>query len=241
MSKSNPFNHTSFFGSTQAASRFPKAEADLLNELYAAREDERRRVARELHDDLSQRVALLSIEAAEASSRVPPGFRDLARHCRLVESQALALAHDIRQVALQQHPATALVLGLRDALRSLVATYRKKTRVSVNFRARGVRERFDDLTTNHVYRIVEEALRNAARHSGATRVQVRLMGYSYGFRVVVRDFGKGFDPLDCRGLSLGLLNMQERARLVNGKFSIASRQGFGTCISLDVPLINRRS
>jgi len=241
MSKSNPFNDNNLFGSAQTAPRVPKAEEDLLSELYAAREDERRRVARELHDDLSQRVALLSIEAAEASSRVPPGFADLARHCRSIESQALALARDIRQVALQQHPATAPALGLLDALRALVDNYRQKTHVEVNFRARGVRERCDDVTTNHVYRIVEEALRNAARHSGATRVKVRLIGYSYGFRVVVRDFGKGFDPLECRGLSLGLLNMQERAHLINGKFSIASREGFGTCISIDVPLINRRS
>jgi len=241
MSRSNPSNDAKLFESSPAAPRFSKAEEDLLSELYAAREDERRRVARELHDDLSQRVALLSIEAAEASNRVPPGFADLARHCRSIHSQALALARDIRQVALKQHPATALVLGLRAALRGLVADYRKKTRVEVKFRARGVREHLDDLTTNHVYRIVEEALRNAARHSGATRVQVRLVEYSYGFRVVVRDFGKGFDPLDRRSVSLGLLNMQERARLINGKFSIASRQGFGTCISLEVPLINRRS
>src|ERR1700722_5034071 len=78
----------------------PHAQDDRLKEtLYSAREDERRRVARELHDDLGQRVALLSIEAAEAVQSIPSGFTTLARKCRSIQSQALVLARDIRRVA----------------------------------------------------------------------------------------------------------------------------------------------
>ena len=240
MSKSDLFNEGDSYPLLRPVRELSKTEHPALGDLYAAREDERRRVARELHDDLSQRIALLSIEATEVMHLIPRGSANLARLCKSLQRQALALARDIREVALEQHPTAPAGVGLKEALRRLVSEHRRRNGATASFRATRAPRQVPDRETNHVFRIVQEAIRNAGKHSGGARVEVKLLGYSDCFQVVVRDFGQGFDPVSRRGHSLGLLNMQDRAKLINGKLTIASRPGLGTWIKLEVPLDTRR-
>jgi two-component system sensor histidine kinase UhpB len=195
-----------------------------------AQEQERARVARDLHDEVNQSLTglLLRLEAARANA--PPELaKELAETKALANqamSELLALARQLRPTALDD-------LGLRAALAAHVEELGEQPGIETSFESEGS---FIDLPEDVqlvIYRVAQEALSNAARHSGATRVRVRLLRDSDGAELTVSDDGRGFS-FDEAGGGLGLVGMRERALLVGGELRVESRPELGTRVRLRV-------
>lgn len=207
----------------------------LAAHLLTTQEDERRRVARELHDDLGQRAALLDLKLERAALLL---HETTDAHAGLVALRAdvRALGGALRDVSHRLHPAVIEDLGLLAALRALVDEHRGRG-ADVTLSIRDVPEPLRlDLATA-LYRIAQEALHNARRHAADAPVRVSLAGTDGELRLLVEDAGPGFDLERVRGRgSLGLLSMQERARLVGGSLLLRTTPGDGTCVAVRVPL-----
>ena len=213
-----------------------RAEAalkELSRQLLEAHEAERALLARELHDDLSQRLALLAIEAGRAE-RVAAGGRD-EETLRSIREGLVQLSEDVHALAYQLHPSVLEELGLAEALRTECERRRRQggPRIAVSA---------DEPTgigpeaALCLFRVAQEALNNVARHAEARSVTVDLRPMEGGLLLAVRDDGVGFDPAGPRaGRSLGLASMRERVQLVNGTLDVESVPGEGTAVVAWVP------
>ena len=204
--------------------------------LVEAQEEERRRVSQELHDDISQRLAALSIQAAvlhQAHGISPDELR-----CKLgeLQKQMEALSEDLRRTARNLHPFTLTHLGLGEALRSYCAEFSNLRQFKVRFTTRTLPGTIPPGVALCVYRVVQEALGNVSKHSGAARAEVSISGNNNALRVAIRDDGHGFDLDDAKGKGLGLISMEERVRHLGGTFSISPTPGDGTRIEIRIPL-----
>jgi PAS domain S-box-containing protein len=202
--------------------------------LINAQEEERRRVARDIHDSLCQHLGTLAAElggiAAELPSSSPAGER-----VRLAQARAISAAQEAHHLAYQLHPAILDDLGLEAALQLLCDEFARYCDIEVRFRVRSKPGAIRQNVASCVYRIAQEALSNVAKHAHARHVFVRL---TTGLQVslLIRDDGVGFDQAAMqRAGQLGLSSMQERARIVGGKLSIRAKIGRGVRVELIVP------
>jgi two-component system CheB/CheR fusion protein len=210
---------------------------DLIAGLISPQEEERRRIARELHDDLNQRLAMLVVEL-ETLERNPPRSAELiGRRLAILRSRIESISDDIRQTAHQLHPSTVEHLGLAAAMRSLCADVAKRENIQVHCRERHVNRFVPPDISLCIYRVAQGAIHNVLKHSGARRVTISLLIANSRILLWVRDAGSGFNPeVPKINKGLGIVNMEERARLVGGKLSIRSRPGAGTRVVLEIPL-----
>ncbi|MFL5806809.1 MAG: MEDS domain-containing protein [Roseiflexaceae bacterium] len=207
----------------------------LSHQLLQAQEAERRAIARELHDEIGQRLTALGLTLT-TSRQLPP---DQAQ-ARLAEAQSLVrdLIEQVRNLALDLRPAMLDDLGLLPTLVWLFERYTTQMNLSVRFEHRGLEEqRFGPEVETTAYRIVQEALTNVVRHAGAPDVIVRIWADADTLSVVIQDQGRGFDPQAIRTrASIGLAGMQERAALLGGELTIESARGAGTRVTVVLPL-----
>lgn len=195
-----------------------------------AQESERARVARDLHDEVNQALAAVSIRLAATAEGAPPEFAEELAETQRLATQAmqelLGLARDLRPAALDDH-------GLLPALRTQVRLFGERFGIPATFSADGTRLFLGEFEQLVVYRVVQEALSNAARHAHATRVTVAVTGCnSQQVRVSVTDDGSGFDPGRLRDGGSGLAGMRERAMLAGGRLDVRTAGGAGTTIEL---------
>lgn len=210
------------------------AARDLGGRLINAQEDERRRIARDLHDDLTQRLALLSVEL-DLLSRDVSGDAPSALITTLA-TQVRAISSEVHKLSYQLHPAKLDQLGLVTAARSWCRDVTRQSGIRVEFTADHVPADVPPDIALCLFRIIQEALRNVVRHSGAATARVALTGDVRGLRLVIVDDGHGFDGRAAvRAAGLGLVSMQERARLVHGTIDLQAQPGAGTSITVDVP------
>lgn len=198
--------------------------------------EERAHLARELHDAMTQRLFSLTLvaeTAAEALDRDPPAARD---HIGTVRELARDVLRELRSLITDLRPADLEQDGLVAALRSHVAVVARVHDLDVELDAEGP-SGLDPGAERHVFRIVQEALHNAARHADARRVDIVVGRDGPALHVEVRDDGRGFDPGDrsLRGTRLGLTSMRDRARVLGGALSITSSPGAGTTVRLELP------
>jgi|KBSMisStandDraft_5_1062788.scaffolds.fasta_scaffold00999_3 PAS domain S-box-containing protein len=217
--------------------RAEQAVADMTRKLIAVQEEERARIARELHDDVAQQLALLSVELDRWSHALSgkPEIQDPLAHAR----QRLAeIVKDVQALSHQLHSSKLEYLGLATAAKGLCREIAEKNNVQVDFRERGsVRRKLPNQVSISLFRILQESLHNAIRHSGATQLEVQLFEQSNQMHLLVKDRGKGFDVETAkRQGGLGLISMQERARLLNGAILIHSKPNRGTTIDVRVPI-----
>jgi len=210
----------------------------LTRQLLTAQEAERRRIARDLHDDVTQRLAGAAIELGLLRrERLSGGVS--ARVVRL-EEQVGRLADDLRSLAHEIHPGALEHVGLSAALEAYCAESRRKKGVAIRYSARDVPGGIPPETAVVLYRIAQEAVGNALKHSGGSMVEVVLTGVQEEqgrIKLIVADNGKGFLVEDVRDSpGLGLLSIEERVQLVNGKLAIHSRPNEGSRVEVEVPL-----
>lgn len=216
------------------------AEQALMNlsgQLINAREDERARIARELHDDLNQQVALLSIELDQLSHLLPESPAESVGMVREMTEQAINLSMAIHRLSHDLHPSRLIHLGLATTIRSLCGELSEAYGLNIEFRHAGLPATLSPDVSLCFYRIVQESLNNVIKHSGAENAQVELRGTEEEIRLRISDSGSGFDVESARSRGgLGLLSMRERLRLVGGELSIYSQPSHGTEVNVFVPL-----
>jgi two-component system, LuxR family, sensor kinase FixL len=209
----------------------------LSGRLIHAQEAERMRLARELHDDLSQSLALLSIELEMFGQRPPAERRLVSGRMQEFADQVKRLSSEVHQLSHELHPAKLEQLGLVAAVRGFCQEFATAHEMAIEFAVRPVPRAVPDETALCLYRIAQEALHNAVKHSGGTAAKVELAMEDGELRLAIADDGVGFDPLASRANgSLGLVSMGERARLVHGRLSVESQAGKGTRVEVRVPI-----
>jgi signal transduction histidine kinase len=209
----------------------------LTGKLIEAQEQERKRIARELHDDFNQRLAALSVEL-ETLECAPIAFPEtIARQLAVIRGYVGRLSDDLHDLAYKLHPSLLEHVGLETAIRDHVAEFAKRTGLPVTFTARDVPGALSLEVATNLFRVMQESLQNVFKHAQATDVTVRLSGSSKGIGLSVLDNGKGFDMENkyARVKGIGLASMQERARLLGGFLRIHSLPKEGTKVCVWIP------
>jgi PAS domain S-box-containing protein len=209
----------------------------LSQRLIEAQEQERARVARELHDDISQRLALLLLDLENARQRVEAPHGEIAEELRRTIEIGAGIAADVQSLSRRLH-SSKLKVGLEAAASSFCREVSERNRVEVHFQALGHIAPLPDEVSLCLYRVLQEALQNAVKHSGAQQIDVSLQGSACGIALSVRDSGVGFqlDEVVKGRRGLGLVSMKERLKLVLGELTIDSRPQEGTTIRACVQL-----
>jgi len=211
--------------------RAEKESLHLGGRLLTAHEDERKRLARELHDDLTQRLARLAIDAGrmENAPAAAEGMRPL-------REDLVRLSEDVHAMSYRLHPSVLDDLGLIEALKAECERVGRSGALRVDVDASGVPGTLTAEASLCLFRVAQEALGNAARHADASAVTVLLAPSGKGLQLAVSDNGSGFDPDGPRDhASLGLASMRERVRLLQGELDIESTPGRGTTVVAWVP------
>ncbi len=203
--------------------------------LISAQEEERRKISRELHDDFSQRLALLAVEIHQVGQEISESKLPGAKTMDKLWSQTQELAADLHRLSHQLHPAILDQLGLGTAVRSLCREFTDQHDILVKYTEHKIPESVSSDVALCLYRTVQEGLRNIVKHSGAKDAEVQLTGDRDTIHLRIADQGVGFDPKTKRK-GLGLISIEERTRLVQGELSLQSRPSHGTCIDLRIPL-----
>ena len=213
------------------------------SQIINAQEQERKRIARELHDETSQVLTslLISLAVLEETTTTPEGRE------RIAETRALAhkTLRAIRNLSIDLRPSALDDLGLLPALRWYVKEYQQKSSIHVDFQAMGFKHRLPPEMETALYRVVQESLTNVAKHAHAQYVTVTLREESDAVYATITDDGQGFDLEELqkstdRERGLGLVGMHERALLLNGTLAIESKPHEGTTVSVRIPLQETR-
>ena len=213
------------------------AREEFSERLIAAQEEERARIARELHDDISQRLALLANGFRQLEQPRPRArrLRPKQQRQRLLELTDEICA-DVRRLSHQLHPSTLEYLGLAAAVRDLCQEVSQQHAIEIECRVREVPAELDDNVSLSLFRSAQEALRNVVKHSHAQHARVELAGGPGAVRLTVSDDGVGFDPEQLKSRhGLGLVSMEERLRAVGGEVSIRSKPSQGTQVEARTP------
>lgn len=214
-----------------------QALENVSGQLIEAQEKERARIARDLHDDICQRLALLSMELEQAKGArdgaVPSreNLEEIRKHCSEIAGDVQSLSH-------QLHSSKLDYLGVAAAIRGFSREFSKQHGVSVDFTERDVPRHLPKDVSLCLFRVAQEALHNAVKYSGVSQFKVELSATADAVQLQVTDAGAGFDVEEVKeNRGLGLVSMQERVHLVHGKFSIESKRGIGTRIVALVPRV----
>jgi PAS domain S-box-containing protein len=212
----------------------------LTHQILLAQEEERRQISRQLHDEIAQILAGISVQLASLKETAAIQPRDLRQRIsktrRLVEQSI----HVVHRFARDLRPALLDDLGLIPALRSYLKELAVRTSLRIHFTAFAGVEALDNVRRTMLYRVAQEALTNVARHAHARNATVRILKIPDAVRLEIRDDGKSFPAerlLSAKhGGRLGLLGMRERVEMVGGRFAIASAPGKGTMVTAEIPL-----
>jgi signal transduction histidine kinase len=210
--------------------------ADIGRKLIEAHEEERTWIARELHDDVNQRMALLAIELDRWNQQLPPSAVELHDHIHHAIQRLSNIATDIQALSHRLHSSKLEYLGLVAAAKGFCRELSEQHQVEIDFRDMAMPRSVPKEVSLCLFRVLQEALQNAMKYSGVRHIKVELRGTEGEIQLTVSDLGIGFDPQDAihrRGL--GLISMRERMQLVSGEISIKSQPGAGTTIHARVP------
>ena len=208
----------------------------LAGRLLTAQDDERRRISRELHDDVNQRLAMLTLDVESLQARVPRSARVTAERLGAIRDRLVELSDDVHGLAYGLHPSVLDHLGLRAALRSHVADLQRHESIRIDLRIGDLAEPVPPAVAACLYHVAQAALRNVVKHAHASGVTVDVAPADGGVRLAVSDDGVGFavPTRSCEGL--GIVGMQERVRLAGGRFELTSQVGEGSRITVWAPL-----
>lgn len=213
------------------------ARCELARRLTTAQEEERTRIARELHDDIGQSLAILRIQMLRAGQPVSGMIGK--RHPTIPElcDRLKTLTEKVSRISHQLHSSELEYVGLAAAIESHCREFSRQYKMTVECSCEDISKELDNLLALSILRIVQEALHNAGKHSQAKSIQVAVHGSPSELSLVIADDGIGFDLEEAKLASgLGLVSMRERVHLAGGEFSITTQTGEGTCIAARIPL-----
>lgn len=213
--------------------------SELFGRLIAAQETERSRIARDLHDDVSQRVAALSLSMSSLKRKLSnkAGDSDEVAELSAMQRDTVALAEGVRNVSHDLHPSALHHAGLVTALGEFCLQFGRLHSLAITFSAAPDLGHIDGTEALCLYRVVQEALHNVAKHAQAREVRVSLTRNGGVVDLSIVDDGKGFDAAGTRehAAGLGLISIDERVRLLSGQMVLDTRPGIGTRLSVSIP------
>jgi two-component system, NarL family, sensor histidine kinase UhpB len=200
-----------------------------------AQEEERRRLARDLHDEVNQALTAILLRLEALSQDAPDALAEQITELKALVNQAM---EELLRLARQLRPAALDDLGLFAAIEGQLTRFSEQTGIETSFHHEGAPEALTEDQQTVLYRVIQESLSNTAQHAGASQVDFELRVFpSHGVELRVRDNGKGFDAAAAEpdGQGIGLSGMAERARLVGGELTVSSAPGSGTRVRLYIP------
>ena len=210
----------------------------LTTKLFCSQEEERKRIAQELHDEAGQALTGINFMLETIIKTLTPDQADLGGQVLEVKKQINQTYQEIRRISHRLHPAVLTDLGLEPALESYLSDISKYRQIDIDFKMAGFERRLDPETETILYRIAQEVVTNTIKHSEAELFKLFIIKSYPHIILLAEDDGIGFDPgkLDKRRQALGLLSMRERVASVGGSFSIRSKKGEGTRIRIEIPV-----
>jgi len=210
----------------------------LRNRLTRAQEEERSRIARDLHDDIGQRLALLSIDLEQLKLTSLKNGGSLARELEMLLRTASEITTDVHNVSRRLHPSQVELLGLAPALRNFCREFAQRNSMDIQFTTAPSTCKLPEEAALCLFRVAQEAIRNVQKHSQCSKALVELEEVAGSLRLRVTDRGAGFDPASPEASQgLGLLSMEERLRSMGGELFVHSCPGGGTCIEAAIPVV----
>jgi len=214
-----------------------EALSTVSQKLIEAHEEERTRIARELHDDIGQRLAVASMRLATVKQSPPVSAADFGREIGETYQQIVDLACDIQALSHGLHPPKLERIGLEGAVAGFCEELSNRHGVAIDVHCENIPKALPPEISLCLYRVLQEGLQNAVKHGGSRRAHVALSGRSNTINLTIKDSGAGFNPHEAiRGSGLGLTSMKERLKVVGGQLSIHSEPGRGTTIHAVAPL-----
>ncbi len=211
---------------------------ELAGSLLTAQEEERSNLARELHDDVTQQLAFLSIELGRLANELPDSMCEARAHMHALQQQTLRASHELRRISHGLHPSVIRDFGLSVALEDFCEEFQKAHGIIVDFEGSLMDEHLGSAEATCLYRIAQESMRNARVHGNASEVRVALQVTDGQMQLQVQDNGIGSSADQLRNKTgLGIVSMKERIRMVNGTLHLSSETGQGTTITASVPLL----
>jgi PAS domain S-box-containing protein len=227
-------------GSMMEVSERKRTEAQLRNlatRLEEIREEERTRIAREIHDEVGQALTALKIDLAWLGKKVPPRGLLVRRKLRGMEGVIDGTMDALHRILAELRPGVLDDLGLPAAIRWLAEEFKRRTTIACAVQMTGREPRLDTGQATAVFRILQEALTNVARHAQARRVEIRLHVLPTAFELVVTDDGRGITAAELRATrTLGILGMRERALTWHGRVTVHGEPGRGTTVRVFMPM-----
>jgi PAS domain S-box-containing protein len=218
-----------------------EAISSMSRRLIEAQEAERARIARDLHDNIGQRLALLSVALDQAKLMSPSSAQHFPGRLEEIRKQVQDISAEVYSLSHELHPAKLRHMDMVHAMRGFCLELSEQQKVDINFGHKDIPENVPPEVSICLFRVLQEALRNAVKHSNVRLFDVEVRGTSDALHLTVRDTGLGFAPDDAaKGRGLGLTSMQERLNLVNGALSIQSQENCGTSVHARVPLARAR-
>ncbi len=217
-----------------------EALADIGRRLIEAHEEERAWIARELHDDVNQRIAMLTIDLERWGKQLPDSAVEFHNHIGNARQRLLDLARDVQGLSHRLHSSKLEYLGIVVAAKGFCRELSEQQKVEIEFRHTNIPDGVPKEISLCLFRVLQEALQNAVKHSGVRQFAVELHDIKGEIQLTVSDQGVGFDPRDAiNSRGLGLISMRERLHLAGGQISIESQPGSGTTIHARVPFSSR--
>jgi signal transduction histidine kinase len=213
-----------------------EALAGLGRKLVEAQDAERTRIGRELHDDINQRIALLAVNLDLLRRGLPASEVDTRKEIDDAYEQVADLGSDIHALSHRLHSSKLEYLGLKAAVTGFCRELSERASLKIDLRVENLPETLSHEISLCLFRVLQEAIQNALKYSGAGQCDVSLTGTASEIQLIVHDSGSGFDPATVQGQGLGLTSMRERLRLVKGHLSIQSQPHHGTTIRASVPM-----
>ncbi|HET6929069.1 MAG TPA: PAS domain S-box protein [Candidatus Acidoferrum sp.] len=208
----------------------------LRNRLTRTQEEERSRIARDLHDDIGQRLALLTIDLEQMKLASLQDGASLAKELEALVRMAGEITSDVHNISRRLHPSQVELLGLAPALNNFCREFANRNFMRIQFTSACLTCRIPEEASLCLFRVAQEAIRNVHKHSGCREALVELDEISGSLRLRISDRGSGFDPTSAESSQgLGLLSMEERLRSMGGELFVHSRPGGGTCIEASIP------
>jgi signal transduction histidine kinase len=214
-----------------------EALSSIHRKLIDAEERERTRIARELHDDINQRISLVALDLAELEEQtLSESDAEVGRQIQKILQRVSTIGADLHSISHGLHYSSLDILGIAASTENYCGEFAKRQKVKIDFKSHDVPSPLPLEISLHLFRVLQEALLNSVKHSGERYIEVELFGTSDAMHLTVCDSGFGFDPkVAMQGSGLGLVSMRERLKLLNGKFSIDSKAGHGSKIHASVP------
>jgi signal transduction histidine kinase len=209
-----------------------EALSGMSRKLIESQEQERARIGRELHDDINQRLAMLAVEL----ERLQANPSEVSNRVQELRKEMIEISNDVQALSHELHSSKLEYLGVVAGIKSWCKEFGERQRMEIDFKTE-VSSTLPLEVGLSLFRVIQEALHNAQKHSGVKRIEVQLREDSGEIHLVVSDLGRGFDlETAMQGRGLGLTSMQERVRLVNGTIAIESKPRHGTTVHVRVPL-----